>query len=195
MPTRIETDVLTWEAQVSSDGQWLVLRAGGTGTGTRDIHAIRPGVDSTSRLIVGSPADEYAPALSPDGRWLAYVSNETGREEVYVRPFPDAARAKYRVTVQGGTEPRWSPDGRELFVRNARGEMVVYPARPSNDAFAVERAEVLFDASTFLSDNYHHSYDVTPDGHFIMISPAEVTGGDLVLVVNWIDELRERVGR
>jgi serine/threonine-protein kinase len=195
VPTRIETDVLTWEAQVSRDGQWLVLRAGGTGTGTRDIHAIRPGVDSTSRLIVGSPADEYAPALSPDGRWLAYVSNETGREEVYVRPFPDAARAKYSVTVQGGTEPRWSPHGRELFVRNARGEMVVYPVRPSADAFAVERAEVLFDASTFLSDNYHHSYDVAPDGHFIMISPAEVTGGDLVLVVNWIDELRERVGR
>jgi hypothetical protein len=60
----------------------------------------------------------------------------------------------------------------------------------------VERAEVLFDASTYLSDNYHYAYDIEPDGkHFIMIAPAESGGGDLILVVNWLDELRERVGK
>ena len=175
--------------------KWVVFRTGGTGTRTRSLHAIRPGVDSVSRVIVGSPADEYAPALSPNGRWLAFVSNETGREEVFVRPFPDAERSKFRVTVNGGTEPRWSRTGRELFLRNARGEMVVHAVRSDDETFVVEQAEVLFDASEYLSDNYHVMYDVAlDDQQFIMIEPPEMGGGDLILAINWFEELKAKVG-
>ena len=68
-------------------------------------------------LLLGSPSDEVAPAISPDGRWLAYVSNESGRAEVYVRGFPDMA-GRYQVSLEGGTEPAWSPRGGELFYRD-----------------------------------------------------------------------------
>jgi Tol biopolymer transport system component len=74
---------------------------GGAGGG-RDIYAIRPGVDGSPRAIVAGPAEEFSPALSPDGRWLAYASDETGRTEVYVRPFPNAGAAKYTVFAQRG---------------------------------------------------------------------------------------------
>ncbi len=194
-PQQVYTGPQVWEATWSSDATWLVVRIGGTGTGTRDIHAIRPGIDSSARVIVASPADEYAPALSPNNRWLAYVSNETGREEVYVRPFPDAEREKHRVTVSGGTEPHWSRSGRELFVRNARGEMAVHAVRFDDETFAVEPAEVLFDATEYLSDNYHTAYDVAPDDQqFYMIEQSEIMGGDLILVINWFEELKAKVG-
>ena len=187
-------DRLAWESFWSDDGAWLVMRVGGTGTGTRDIHALRPGTDSVPRPIIASPADEYGPALSPDGHWLAYVSNETGREEVFVRPFPDADRAKIRVTVDGGSEPRWAHSGRELFLRNARGEMVVHSVDPEAAMVNIGPAEVLFDASIYQSDNFHVSYDVTQDDQqFMLIATADDSGGDVILVIDWLEEVKAKV--
>ncbi len=195
-PQQMDLDVAAWEALWSRDGEWLVLRVGGTGTSTRNIHALRPGIDSTSRPIITSPADEYGPALSPDARWLAYVSNETGREEVFVHPFPDADRAKIRVTVDGGVEPRWAHSGRELFLRNARGEMVVHAVRDEGSMISFGAAEVLFDASEYQSDNFHVAYDVTPDDQsFILISTADISGGDVVLAINWLEDVKAKLAR
>jgi len=80
-----------------------------------DIIAMRPGIDSVARVLVATAAEEVSPELSPDGRWLAYTSNESGRREVYVRPFPDAAEGRYQVSTAGGDTPWWSRDGHELF--------------------------------------------------------------------------------
>jgi len=87
------------EAQWSRDGRWLVFRQGTMPV--TDIGALRPGVDSVPTTLVGTSFTERAPALSPDGRWLSYVSDESGRDEVYVRPFPEAAQAKYFCQVTG----------------------------------------------------------------------------------------------
>ena len=97
--------------------------------------------------------------------------------------------------MNGGTEPRWARSGRELFLRNTRGEMVVYPVRAGDSTFTVGGENVLFDASEYLSDNYHRAYDVALDGErFIMAQSAEVASGDLVLVINWFEELKAKVG-
>jgi serine/threonine-protein kinase len=179
----------------SRDGRWIVFRTGSSGTRTRDIRAIRPAQDTASRLIVGAVFDEYAPALSPDSRWLAYVSNESGREEVYVRPFPESDRAKWQVSVDGGIEPRWSHSGRELFYRTSRGEMIVR-AVGGRETFEMGPPQLLFDASNFAGDNYHAVYDLTPDDRqFVMIGSNESIREDIVLVFNWIEELKAKLAR
>jgi serine/threonine-protein kinase len=183
------------EGAWSRDGNWIVFRLGAAGTRTRDIRAIRPAQDTASRLIVGAVFDEYAPALSPDSRWIAYVSNESGREEVYVRPFPDSDRAKSQVSVNGGTEPLWANSGRELFYRTPRGELVVR-AVGGGQTFEMGPPEILFDASRFEGDNYHTVYDLTPDdSEFVMIGTNESIREDLILVFNWIEEIKAKVAR
>ena len=104
------------EASWSSDGRWLAYRTG-TGPGLRGIYLRRgPGA--------AGQADEYMPAMSPDGRWVAYVSIESGREEVYVRPVPDVDRARWQVSSAGGTSPVWGSSSRELYYV-ARGDTMV----------------------------------------------------------------------
>jgi serine/threonine-protein kinase len=192
---RLLADDVVNEGFWSRDGNWIVFRKGSTGTRTRDIRAIRPAQDTASQLIVGAVFDEYAPALSPDSRWLAYVSNESGREEVYVRPFPDADRARWQVSVDGGIEPRWANSGRELFYRTPRGEMVVRSVGGS-ESFEMESPQVLFDASNFAGDNYHAVYDLTPDdSQFVMIGSNESIREDVVFVFNWIEEFKEKIAR
>ena len=100
----LELDEDISEVSWSPDGVWLILR---TAVGD-DIHAIRPGVDSAPTVLVSSTFDERHPLVSPDGRWLAYTSNESGRDEVYLRPFPDVGDGRWQLSAAGGEEPLWS---------------------------------------------------------------------------------------
>lgn len=100
------------------DGRTFLYHLNSSGT-SNDIYAVR--IDSAiSRPYLQTAADEHSPAVSPDGRWIAYTSNESAREEVYVRSFPSPGE-KWQVSIDGRTEPKWSPDGRELFYRSATG--------------------------------------------------------------------------
>ena len=156
---------------------------------------MRPGVDSAPRLLVGSVYDETAPVLSPDGRWLAYVSNESGRGEVYVRPFPETGAARWTVSVEGGSEPRWSHSGRELFYRTPRGQLLAVQVAPGA-TFTVLATRPLFDASTYAVEGNHVAYDVSPDdARFIMIRQEAGKSGGVVLVLNWQTELRAKLRR
>jgi len=103
----LDLEAAIWEAVTSPDGQWLVLRTGGAASGRRDIVALQVGQDTVPRPLLTEPYDEAAPALSPDGRWLAYESGETGRREIFVRPFPDVQTGKWQVSTSGGTSPVW----------------------------------------------------------------------------------------
>jgi eukaryotic-like serine/threonine-protein kinase len=181
------------EAAYSRDGQWIVFR-GGSGGG-RDIYAIRPGVDSSVRAIVAGPAEEFSPALSPDGRWLAYASDETGRTEVYVRPFPDARAAKYTVSHDGGAEPLWSHSGKELFFRDG-AENLVAAEIASGDAFRVMSERALFSTHDYAIDNRHRSYTVSLDDRsFIFVKTPILSGipNQMVITLNWFEELKRKM--
>ena len=102
------TEIL--EGRYSPDSTWLVFREGGGGAG--DIYAIRPGVDSVPVPLEVTAFRERSVSLSPDGRWLAYVSNNTSRDEVYVRPFPEAGSGLVQVSTDGGLDPVWAHSGR-----------------------------------------------------------------------------------
>jgi hypothetical protein len=144
----------------------LVVRTVG-GSGVRDVWLVP--LDSARRPVplLRSPADEVAPALSPDGRWLAYVSNESGRAEVYVRPFPGMS-GRYQVSLDGGTEPAWSPRGRELFYRS--GPILISAELRAAPGFDVARRRPLFPVADYAGDLTHRVYDVTPDGdHFVLV--------------------------
>ncbi|MCZ6915724.1 MAG: hypothetical protein O7I93_03005, partial [Gemmatimonadetes bacterium] len=176
---------LTW----SADGQSIAYREGfSDGERMRDIWVLRAGADTTRRPIVATDADEQNPKLSPDGRWLAYISDESGRDEVYVQPFPEGD-GRWQISLGGGTEPLWARNGRELFFRDNNSNLVAVPVLPG-DAFRTGPPQVLFSTVGYLSEGNSTSYDISPDGsRFLMIKrPADET---LVMVINWIEELRQ----
>ena len=150
--------------------------------------------------LLATPFDEEAIALSPDGKWIAYQSDETSRTEVFVRPFPNIDAGKKQVSTRGGVAPLWSRDGRELFylsgdknmmsARVAAGPMlqVSEPVR----LFHV-RDELLIPDATFYTP-----WDVARDGRFIMarvVGGAQVRTGSIIVVENWIEELKAKVKR
>ena len=107
----------------SADGQWLVYVTDDPVT-SADVWALPAAGDRKPRVVVNTPFAERHPRLSPDGRWLAYTSDEAGRQEVFVQPFPGPG-GRLQVSIDGGTEPVWSRDGRELFYINGDKMMVV----------------------------------------------------------------------
>ncbi len=136
---------------------------------------------------------EYSPTLSPDDRWLAYSSNETGRDEVYVAPFPNAGTAKWPVSTQGGSEPLWSHHGNELFYRDASGNMISVnvSTRPT---FSIGGARVLFPANRYLANPQRREYDISrDDSRFLMVGLVRGSSSDKLIVVdNWFEELKAK---
>jgi len=144
-----------------------------------------------SRPIVQSRFNEITPAFSPDGRWLAFVSDESGQQEVYVKSFAESG-PKYRISTKGGTEPVWAPRGGELFFRNGTQMMAVTTATQPRFAAATPRA--LFSQSFSLASE-RVNYDVSPDGQrFVLVGlgdseqPAQIN-----IVLDWFNELKRLV--
>ena len=183
------------EAFYTPDNEWLVFREGETNSGAGDIYAIRL-LDGVEVPLVVTESIAYSPAISPDGRWLAYVSNRSGRDEVYVRPFPDAGSAVVPVSADGGRDPIWAHNGRELFYRNYRANELVVVQFRADPTFEVGQQDVLFSMEDYLPSNGHPMYDVSlDDRRFVMLRLSEAAASpELVLVDNWAEELRERVG-
>jgi serine/threonine-protein kinase len=188
------------EAIWAPDGQWLVFRLGGVGgtLGERDIWGLRPGVDSVPVEVVVTPADEKVAAISPDGRWLAYESNETGREEIFVRPFPNTGDGKWQVSIAGGTAPLWAHSGSELFYLNGNAELVAADVL-TTPTFSVGERRALFSAIQYFRGANARHYDITPDDQrFLFVGPSDFAGGDasreLIVVENFLEELQEKVG-
>jgi hypothetical protein len=157
---------------------------------TADVPSCQPQRDAR----VAAEFAETSPSISPDGRWLAYASNETGIREAYVRPFPEVAESRVRVSTDGGTEPLWSHGGSELFYRNRNGDLVVATVA-TTPGFVVRQREVLFPyAGDVQSDNAHLFAVLPDDQRFVVIravgSGGLATHGDLVLVENWMEEVR-----
>jgi serine/threonine-protein kinase len=201
------SDSIIWagradEGMLSPDGRWLLLRIGATSAaaGGRNIYVLRVGEDSVPRPLVASPYDEMAMQLSSDGRWLAYQSDETGRKEIFVRPFPDVSAGKVQVSSDGGTGPLWSRDGRELYYLRDDEMLMAVPAGSDGTLRIAEQRE-LFRRSGPLADldaQYYTPWDVAADGRFLMTRSVRAGDGRtamLVVVEHWLDEIRGMVGR
>ena len=186
----------------SPDGQWLVLGATkSTGASAqREILVAHPGVDSLARRIVATGSDATGAALSPDSRWLAYVSNEQGTNEVFVRPYPDANGGKWQVSSGGGSAPLWAHDGRELFYV-ANGKMNVVSIHPG-PLFSAEPPRVLFAIPDGVRAGAldRGTFAITPDDRrFLMVRDnkwEDMAGTPtLVVVQSFFDELRAKLKR
>jgi hypothetical protein len=136
-------------------------------------------------VFLGTPADEAGATFSPDGRWIAYVSDDTGQSEVYVRPFPGPG-APLTISTGGGVEPRWARDGRELYYRSGNRMMAVKVE--SGGALAPGAPTALFEGR-FEMKGYGGSsanYDVARDGRFIMVRRKNpITATVIHVVLNW----------
>jgi Tol biopolymer transport system component len=187
----------------SPDGQSLVLGATrSTGASAQaEILAARPGVDSLARRIeVATGSNATGAALSPDSRWLAYVSNEQGANEVFVRPFPDVNGGKWQVSSGGGSAPLWAHNGRELFYV-ASGKMNVVRIHPG-PPFSAEPPRILFTIPDRVraGSPVRGTFSITPDDQrFLMVRDnkwEDMAGTPtLVVVQNFFDELRAKLER
>jgi serine/threonine-protein kinase len=179
------------QALLTRDGRWLVLRSSIFLPGGGNVTGVRVG-DTVQVPMVNSPALEGKMAVSPDGRWLAYISEESGAREVYVRPFPDAGSARWQVSATGGTDPVWSRNGRELFYISASNEMMSVEVAPGA-AFSISQPKALFSTGPYSPVGPVTAFDVHPDGRFLMLretTPAERS--ELILVQNWPGEMKQR---
>jgi serine/threonine-protein kinase len=179
-----------YEALVSPDNQWLVYRTAPGAKYPRDILAVRLTGDRTVTPLVTSPNTESLPRLSADGKWLAYQSNESGRFEIYVRPFPGNG-ARVQVSDVGGTEPIWGRDGRSLYYRGPLGE-VVHVDVTTGASFSIGTRKTVL-TGEYLTDSSHPNWDVAPDGRFLLLKRAGAESQTIV-VHNWARELREKTG-
>jgi hypothetical protein len=151
-------------------------------------------MESEPELLMATPFNEHSGMISPNGRWLAYVSNESGRDEVYVRAFPEM-NTEWSISTDGGTEPLWSPDGRELFYRNSDQMLAV--SISSTPSFTPGRPNLLFEGTYLRADRAlpFTTYDVTADGqYFIMLQSTEnAAPRQINIVLNWAEELKRLV--
>jgi len=184
----------------SPDGQVLAFFEVNPAT-QRDIWVLRMGEPSAGSGQVGKVQpflrtrfDEAVPRFSPDGRWLAYISNESGRYEIYVQPFPGPG-GKWQISTEGGTEPVWNRNGRELFYRSGDKMMAVEIA--TQPGFAAGKPRMLFEGRYELAPFPISNYDVSPDGQrFLMLKPTEqtqVAPTQINVVLNWFEELKQKV--
>ena len=177
-----------WPHSFSPDGKalayWEIHPENG-----RDIWILPFEGDQTPTPFLVTPYNERAPVFSPDGRWITYVSDESGRDEVYVRPFPGAG-GQTTVSTAGGVEPIWAPDGRRLFYRNADSMMVV--SVETQSGFSVSKPTVLFEGRYDGGVTANLSYDLAPEGdRFLMIQPlGDRTTASFRVVLNWFDDVR-----
>ena len=158
--------------------------------------------DRKTRAVIHSAANEMTPEFSPDGRWLAYVSNESGRHEVYVQPYPGPGE-RHLISTRGGEQPAWNANGRELFyvqggVYAPGGPTTLMSVRiATTPTFQAGTPEPLFE-NPYLRIGWGRSYDVAPDGRRYLLTyrkepPPPLPPAQMVLVQHWFEELKRLV--
>ena len=177
---------------VSSDEQWAVVDLSPLAS-VGDVLKVALTANAKPEALVSTKFDDLEATLSPDERWLAYVSDETGRFEVYVRDMMSSG-GRWQISTMGGEEPRWSGDGRELFYRNNSKLMSVAVERQG--ALDPKAPTEVFDGVYDFRSESGISYAVDPKGsRFLMIRPSDESAtSSMVVVLNWFDELRRLTG-
>jgi dipeptidyl aminopeptidase/acylaminoacyl peptidase len=179
----------------SPDGRVLIYQVGTAYNSPSDIWVMP--IDSRKPVpFIHGPANEGQPAFSPDGRWVAYMSDETGRAEVYVQPYP-ANGDKWPISTSGGLQPQWRADGKELFFLSATRQMQAVDVGGRGDRFEAGAPRTLFTTRVALVAGLlgpYRAYSVAADGQSFLIDelpPDAVQRRDpLVVIVNWTSLLR-----
>ena len=184
----LATPANEWGFEWSADGRYMVGAGGGK---LWYLRADESASTFEKVMFLDEPFDAVSPDLSPDAKFLAYQSNESGRDEVYVELFPKGG-ARWQVSTNGGGQPRWRGDGKELFY--VEGDTLIAVSVTTSPAFSVGAAKPLFqDGSAF--EGRGQQYDVTPDGQrFVVVKTLiEANAGRAIHVVeNWYEEFRDR---
>jgi len=189
-PTALPTNFFG-EVAASPDDQYLAIRVTQPGTG-RNIFYRRMANDSLVPFVT-EDAQERGPRFSPDGRWLLYVSDRTGRDEVYAESFPEGGN-RVQLSLEGGREGTWSRDGSQVLYRDLSGWMTAVRLTRGTVIEPVSR-ERLFDANGYLSNQFLTMYDVAPDGRFLMLQlEPEPERTELVIIRNWVQQVQARLG-
>jgi hypothetical protein len=180
----------------SADGKWLAYADFGTGgisiATTVGLMAVNVEGDRTPRPLIKGSGGEIAPTE----RWIAVTGSASGNAEVYVVPFPDPSRGRWRVSTDGGENPVWAPDGKTLFYR--RGQAIMAVAVGGDDPSTWPKPTMLFEGP-YMFDTGPRHYDAAADGRFLMVKPAGTDGDNgaaqLIVVQNWFEELRRLAPR
>jgi serine/threonine protein kinase len=189
-------------SSLSGDGKSVIMSE-------VEINPFRGGItllslegDHSRKPLLGEKYVETQPSVSHDGKWIAYVSTESSQNEIYVRPFPDIEKGKWRISDRGGIGPLWSRDGRKLFYRN--GDAVMSVGLEIEPAFKAGKPEVLFRANYYywgVGQMIQPMWDIGPDGKFMMVkevkpnekAPTAEAPRKINIVLNWTEELKQRV--
>jgi eukaryotic-like serine/threonine-protein kinase len=156
-----------------------------------------PASGRRSEILVQTPSREYGGQISPDGRWLAYQSDESGQFEIYVRPFPDVNGDRVQISTAGGTRARWARSGRELFYLDSDDVLTAVAVNTSGERFSAGKPARVFERR-YYSGFPLGSYDVSPDGQrFLMIKEDQPSADSapedrVVVVLNWLEDLKNR---
>ncbi len=179
----LEDDHASTAMSWTPDGRTLLYDRR-TDTGKFEVWSVSPDGDDPPGALIASPFNEKAARISPDGRWVAYVSDRTGREEVYVAAYPALDRRR-QVSNGGGTEPVWGPHGDEIFYRRV-WDMFSVPLASGGSALQPGRPVKLFDGFFNRANLGHAHYDVAPDGQrFVMVQENPASFDRLKLVFGW----------
>jgi serine/threonine protein kinase len=184
---------------ISNDGKVLAL-AESIGSRVGISLMFMEGAHMLKPLLHSEKYNQAQPKISPSGKWMAYRSDESGQNEVYVRAFPDVDRDRRKVSTNGGGEPLWAPNGRELFYLS-NDNVVMSTTLQTEPAFNFGTPKELF-KSKYVSNTIGHPWDISPDGkRFIMIKPPAAAAAappaaaqpKIGIVLNWFEELKQRV--
>ena len=188
-----EAKLIPFPNAVTKDGKQVIFRSAQGGR-RNDIFVVDVGGDRKGQPLIMTEHDERNADLSPDGRYIVFESDLSGRFEVYVRPYPNVNDGQWPVSTAGGQEPRWSPTGGEIFYL-AGSQMMAVEVDTSRD-IVLKKPVPLFDVSAYYFGGLGRNYDVTRDGkRFVMVTNpvnAETRTIPIEIVLNWIEELRSR---
>ena len=194
-PERLTTDDLRQNpSSWSPDGQFLAFHQRSTvGSDDRDIWVLPLEGERQPRPFLQTPFNEAEPKFSPDGRWLAYISDESGRREVYVQPFPGPG-GKWQISTNGGTEAVWAGNG-DLFYRNENRDQMFVVDITTEPTFSAGTPRLLFEGLHPGGAGNRAFYDITPDGQRLLMVhvQGQGPGAQIDVVLNWFEELKRLV--
>jgi Tol biopolymer transport system component len=177
----------------SPDGRVLAFHEADPTTGRNDIWVLQMS-DRKAQPFLKTYFNQGNPRFSPDGHWLAYTSDESGQIEVYMEPYPGPG-GKWQISTEGGREPVWNPNGRELFYRSGNKMMAVDVA--TQPKLTVGNPRMVFQGEYVSATNQFSNYDISPDGQrFLMLKPTEQVQAaptQINVVLNWFEELKQKV--